>query len=376
MKLSVDHDVFADAVTWNARTIPNRPAIPVLAGMRFVAEEDGRISLGSRDSDVTSHITFDGDVQDPGDILVNGKLLAEIARALPNNKVNLTVDGGKLEIKAGSAQFSIKTMAREDYSELPQMPPVIGTVDGAEWERAVSQVSIAASHDATLPLLLSICIEIDGDTISLMATDRFRLTLRTITWEPKESDISARILVPAARLLDVAKSYASSGRLELSLDQEGGTAMLGISAAGRQNMIQLIDGEYPQVRALFPEEVNGNVVMNRTEFLDAIKRARLVVEKDAAVKCSLSESSVTVEAGHGDKAQASETMEAQLEGEDITIFFSPEYLQAGFAVIEEENVRISFTTASKPVIMVGQDNDGKVNDSFKLLLMPIRTFVS
>ncbi|QOQ39705.1 DNA polymerase III subunit beta [Trueperella pecoris] len=374
MKISVDHDIFTDAVTWASRTIPNRPANAVLAGIYMKAHEDGTLSMGARDSDISSHITIEADVADAGEVLVNGKLLAEISRSLPHQTIELEKDGGKFEISCGNSHFTLKTMATEDYTELPAMPPVIGTVDGAEWEKAVSQVTIAASNDDTLPMLVSVCIEIEGDQISLMATDRYRLAIRDLGWAPVKSDISTRILVRASRLLDVAKALGSSGPIEISLQDQGMGALIGFSAGGRQNTMQLIDGEYPQVRSLFPTEVNGHVEMNRLEILDAIKRSRLVVEKNAAVRLSFSEGEVVLEAGQGDNAQVSEILQATLEGEDLKMAFNPVFLQEGFSVIDTPTVRLSFTHPTKPAVVTAQDKDGNVNDDFRLLLMPIRTF--
>lgn len=342
--------------------------------MKLVAGEDGSISLGSRDSDITSHVDIQADVEEAGDVLVNGKLLADIVRALPNKPIDITLDGTRLQIECGSSLFSMKTMTTDDYAELPQMPPGVGTVDGATWQEAVSQVTIAASNDDTLPMLVSVCIEIEGDSISLMATDRYRLAVRDLSWTPTDSTMSTRILVRASRLLDVAKALGSAGPIEVSLQEEGGSTLIGFSAGGRQNTIQLIDGEYPQVRSLFPTEVAGHVIINRTSLLDAIKRSRLVVEKNSAVRLSFTKGEVVLEAGHGDNAQASEALEADLTGEDIKMAFNPVFLQEGLSVIPEESVRLSFTQPTKPATLMGEDEKDGANESFKLLLMPIRTF--
>ncbi|MCI7305856.1 MAG: DNA polymerase III subunit beta [Trueperella sp.] len=375
MKFSVDHKEFTDAVTWASRTIPSRPVQAILAGIHIVAEEDGTVTMGTRDADVSSQITINSaNVIVAGEVLVNGKLLAEISRSLPDETIEIEKDGGKFDISCGRSHFTLKTMATEDYSDLPPMPPVIGKVDGAQWEKAVSQVTIAASNDDTLPMLVSVCIEIEGDQISLMATDRYRLAIRDLTWAPAQPDFSTRILVRASRLLDVAKALGTVADVEISLQDEGMGALIGFSAGDRQNTIQLIDGEYPQVRSLFPTEVNGHVELDRLEILDAIKRSRLVTEKNAAVRLSFSEGEVVMEAGQGDNAQVSEVLPATLEGEDIKMAFNPIFLQEGFAVINEPTVRLSFTHPTKPAVVTAQDKDGNVEDDFRLLLMPIRTF--
>ncbi|AZQ77540.1 MAG: DNA polymerase III subunit beta [Flaviflexus sp.] len=376
MELRVERDVLADAVTWAAKTIPSRPAIPVLAGIKLVADGEGVLRVSAYDPETTALVEAEASVDTPGECLVNGRILADICRALPNRPVDLTLDGTKLEVVCGNARFSLHSMALDEYPALPDTPDVIGTVDGAEWLEAVTQVSSAASHDETLPLLVSVCVEIDGENITLMATDRYRLAVRELTWSPAKTDVSDRILVKASRLSDIAKSYGSAGQISLTLDEVGNAKMIGFESVGRENTSRLIDGDYPQVRSLFPKEINGYAVVSRTELLEAIKRSRIVVERNAAVRLSFTEGQVTVEAGQGgDSAQAKEVLQASLNGEDIAMAFNPSYLQDALAVTTSDYVRISFTHASKPAVVSAQEELGG-DDSldFRVLLMPIRAF--
>ena len=375
MKLRVEHDVFADAVSWVARTIPSRPSLPVLAGMKIEADKDGVVALSSYDPDISSHAVIEAAVDEPGTTLVHGRLLSDFARALPNKPIDMELKGAKLEVVCGSSHISMQSMPLEDYPSPPPMPEVSGVVDGALWQETVAQVVTAASSDDTLPLLVSVCIEIEGKTMSLMATDRYRLAVRDLTWEPSNEDASHRILVRASRLSDIAKALGSVGKVELAIDNSGRTGMIGFSAAGRHNVARLIDGEYPQVRNLFPSEATGYAVIGRQEMLDAIKRARLVVEKNSAVRLSFSEGQVILEAGQGDNAQTSEALEATLHGEDIVMAFNPSFLQEGLGATSAPYVRLSFTSASKPAVLTAQpDIDGEDDQELRLLLMPIRTY--
>lgn len=375
MKLRVEHDVFADAVSWVARTIPSRPSLPVLAGMKIEADKDGVVALSSYDPDISSHAVIEAAVDEPGTTLVHGRLLSDFARALPNKPIDMELKGAKLEVVCGSSHISMQSMPLEDYPSPPPMPEISGVVDGALWQETVAQVVTAASSDDTLPLLVSVCIEIEGKTMSLMATDRYRLAVRDLTWEPSNEDASHRILVRASRLSDIAKALGSVGKVELAIDNSGRTGMIGFSAAGRHNVARLIDGEYPQVRNLFPSEATGYAVIGRQEMLDAIKRARLVVEKNSAVRLSFSEGQVILEAGQGDNAQTSEALEATLHGEDIVMAFNPSFLQEGLGATSAPYVRLSFTSASKPAVLTAQPEiDGEDDQEFRLLLMPIRTY--
>lgn len=374
MRINVAKELFTDAVSWVARTIPNRPAVPVLAGMKIVATDDGQVSLGSRDSDVTSHVDIAGEVEETGEILVNGKLLADICRALPDKPIDFSTDGNKVDIECGAAHFSMKTMTMDDYTELHDMPPIVGEVDGADWQQAVEQVAIAASNDDTLPMLVSICLEITGDTITLMATDRYRLAVKTINWKPQNPDISQRILVRASRLTDIAKALGSAGPVQIALNDENAPTLIGFAAAGRQNTVQLIDGDYPQVLSLFPESVEGYAVLERSDLSEAIKRARLVVERNSAVRLAFTEGELVLDAGQGDAAQASEALAAHVNGKDITMAFNPTFLQDGIGVMSEDFVRLSYTQESKPAVLTQENKDSEIDESFRLLLMPIRTY--
>lgn len=376
MKLRVERDVLADAVTWAARTIPSRPAIPVLAGIKLVASSEGTLQVSAYDPEMTSLVECEATVDEAGQTLVNGRILADICRSLPNRPVDMTLNGSKLDLVCGNARFSLHAMMLDEYPALPETPEIIGTVDSAEWLEAVSQVSTAASHDETLPLLVSVCIEIDGENMTLLATDRYRLAVRELTWSPANPDVSDRILVRASRLTDIAKAYGSAGKINISVDELGGAKILGFDAVGRQNTTRLIDGDYPQVRSLFPKEVNGHAIVSRTEMLEAIKRSKIVVERNSAVRLSFSEGEVTVEAGQGgDNAQAKEVLQANLVGEDISMAFNPSYLQDSLSVTNAPYVRISFTHPTKPAVLSAQEElEGDDSLEFRVLLMPIRAF--
>lgn len=376
MELRVERDVLADAVTWAAKTIPSRPAIPVLAGIKLVADSEGTLQVSAYDPETTALIETEASVDTAGECLVNGRILADICRSLPNRPVDLKMDGTKLEVVCGNARFSLHSMALDEYPSLPATSDVIGTVDGAEWLEAVAQVSSAASNDETLPILVSVCLEIDGENITLMATDRYRLAVRELTWNPAKTDVSDRILVKASRLLDIAKSYGSAGQISLAVDESGAAKMVGFDAVGRESTSRLIDGDYPQVRSLFPKDINGYAVISRVELLEAIKRSRIVVERNSAVRLSFAEGEVTVEAGQGgDSAQAKEVLQASLNGENITMAFNPSYLQDALTVTSAPYVRISFTHSTKPAVVSAQEEVGG-DDSldFRVLLMPIRAF--
>jgi DNA polymerase-3 subunit beta len=209
MKFSVDRDVLADAVAWTARAVPSRPPTPVLAGVRIEAERGGVVRLASFDYEVSAKAEFAAQVENEGVALVSGRLLREIANALPHKPVVFSLDGTKVSVTCGASRFTLATMPVDQYPNLPELPEQSGTVDGKEFETAVVQVASAASRDETLPILTGVRVEIEGSNISLLATDRYRLALRELKWKPSVSNVSAVALVRAKTLVETAKALGS-----------------------------------------------------------------------------------------------------------------------------------------------------------------------
>lgn len=373
MKFRVERDVLADAVTWTARSLPTRPPVPVLAGVRLEAEADGSLHLSSFDYEVSARATVAADVAEPGVVLVSGRLLAEISRSLPDKPVDLALDGTKVTVTCGASRFSLLTMPVEEYPNLPAMPAAAGTVDGDLLTHAVAQVTVAASRDDTLPLLTGVRMEMEGEKLTLLATDRYRLALRELVWRPVSPAVSQVALVRARTLTDVAKTLGSSGEVTVALSDAGGVDLIGFEVGGRRTTSLLVDGDYPPVRRLFPDETPIHAVVDRQALVDATKRVALVAERNTPVRLSFSDGQVQLDAGQGDDAQASEAIEATLVGDEISVAFNPAYLLDGLGAIDTPFVRLAFTHPTKPVEFTGQaEASGDDVRDYRYLLVPIR----
>jgi DNA polymerase-3 subunit beta len=380
VKFRVERDVLADAVAWAARSLPVRPSAPVLAGLLIETQNDGSngLMLSTFDYETSARATVPADVSDEGRALVSGRLLADICRSLPNKPVEMTIDGAKVSLTCGSARFSLQTMPVEEYPSLPDMPQATGTVRSDVFAAAVAQAVTAAGRDDMLPVLTGVRIEIEGSDIALLATDRFRLSLRELTWEPGATDASAAALVPARVLADTAKSLTAGTEVTIALSSGGaGEGIIGFegSAGGgvRRTTTRLLDGEFPKVRTLFPSEQTTIARVDRATLVEAVKRVSLVAERNTAVQLAFADGMLTLDAGSGDEALATEQIDAQVKGDDITTGFNPQFLLDGLTALEHPVVEMAFTQASKPAVMAGVESlDGEADLSFRYLLMPRR----
>jgi DNA polymerase III subunit beta len=377
VKIQVERDVLADAVAWTARALPARPTVPVLAGMRLQAGDD--LTLSSFDYDVSAQATIPVITEEEGSALVSGRLLAEISRSLPGRPVQIASEGGKAVLTCGSATFTLLTMPEEEYPALPEMPPAAGTVGSDAFASAVSQSATAAGRDDTLPALTGVRIEIEGDTLTLISTDRYRLAVRELRWTPARPDLSAAVLVPARALAETARSLTSGAEVAIALalpgdgtDGAGGDGMIGFEGGGRQATTRLLGGEFPRHQALLPSHANYTAELATPLLAEAVKRVALVAERNTAVRLAFTPGQLVLEAGTGDEAQAVEVLEASFDGDDeLSIAFNPQYLLDGLTAIDSDTVRISFTEAGKPALITGKPSpDGQTD--YRYLLMPIR----
>ncbi|BDZ62403.1 beta sliding clamp [Demequina sediminis] len=372
MKFTVERDVLADAVAWTSRAVPARPPVPVLAGVRITADTEGTVRLASFDYEVSARGEFPAEVDQSGEVLVSGRLLREIANALPHKPVTLSLEGTKVSVTCGASRFTLATMPVDQYPSLPELPEQSGTIDGATLQQAVAQVTSAASRDETLPILTGVRVEIEGSHISLLATDRYRLALRELEWKPSKSDISAVALVRAKTLGDTAKALGA-GEVTVALSSGQGLDLIGFEAGGLVTTSLLMDGDYPAVRRLFPESSPITATVRTQDIIDATRRVALVAERNSSVRLAFAEGEVTLDAGQSDDAQASEALTAALEGEPITVAFNPQYLLDGLTALGSEYVRFGFTQETKPVEFVGvKEPGGEIAADFRYLLVPIR----
>ena len=380
MKFRVERDVFADAVAWAARSLPVRPSAPVLAGL-LIEASDGGLVLSSFDYETSARATVKAEVSDEGTCLVSGRLLADICRSLPHKPIDVSLTGAKVELTCGAGRFSLQTMPVEDYPTLPEMPSASGTVNSTDFAHAVSQAVTAAGRDDMLPVLTGVRIEIEGDTMSLLATDRFRLSHRELGWNPQETDASMAALVPAKVLGDTAKSL-TGGEVTISLAAGGtGEGIIGFQygdeeSGTRRTTTRLLDGEFPKVRSLFPSQHLTVAKVNKQELIDTVKRVALVAERNSAVQLKFADGEVVLDSSSGDEAQATEAITAEIDGDEIMTGFNPQYLLDGLTALDGEVVDLAFTQANKPVVISA--TDAAADDSrgrgagFRYLLMPRR----
>jgi DNA polymerase III subunit beta len=424
MRFVVERDVLAEAVAWVARSLPSRPVLPILSGLLLQAAPDG-LTLSCFDYEVSARIHVEADVAEPGVALVPGRLLAEIARSLPGHPVEVD-DTDDVTVTCGPASFSLVTLPVGEYPRLPELPRLAGTVDGGVFAIAIGQVTPAASRDDTLPVITGVNVEIDGDVITMVATDRYRLAIRELAWSPARAGTRSTLLVPAKTLADAARMMAPGVPVRImtrGADRSGSArsgqgghgddadpaeslraadAMIGFESGGRRLTTRLIAGEYIKYSSKFPADFGSCADMPAARLAEAVRRVALVAERGSSVRLSFEPGRVTIEAGTKGQARARESVAAEFSGDESAIAFSPQYLQDGLAAAltaaavtppdakdakdpdpdgssppEEGRIRLQFTSPTKPALITGSPKLGDESaPDYRYLVVPLRALAS
>lgn len=375
MRFTVNRDVFSEAVSFAAKLLPQRPTQPLLSGVLVEAHE-GQLTLSTFDYETSARTTVVADILEGGRALVSGRLLGEIAQRLPNADVEVSLVETRVQLRCGSASFSLPAMPVEEYPQIPRIDTVSGVVPADVFAEAVAQVSLAASKDDVTPVITGVQFEVSQDSLTLTATDRYRVATRRIDWEARENGEELTALVPSKVVVEVGKTFAGSGTLQIAIVKDGDRELIAFTGDNKTVTSLLIKGNYPPVGRLFPEQVDNYAVLATGDLVEAVGRVGLVLEREAALRFTFVEGQVTLEAAGSESAQAVETVDAHLFGDDMVVSLKPQFLLDGLRSTHSGFARIGFTrteNASKPgpVLITSQrSRDDAAEESFRYLLQP------
>lgn len=364
MKVSFIKSAIAQAVAATSPVVPAKPSIPTLRGILIAVTGDTATFSAS---DGQSHIitTAGCETDEDGTILIPGRLLANIVNQLPEKVVTLDVSDQEVHVSCGRSTFKIPAMTVDDYPPLPETPDVAGDISGHTFTNAISAVKHSASSDDTLPMLTGVRIEAEGDTITLVTTDRFRLSTRKIGWGGE----NFTALVDAKGLSDAAKIVGSQPA-KILFDGH----RFGVHVEGTTFITRIIDADFPKWRALVAKTSTSAAHVGRRALVDAVKRVTMVNPTDPRVMFNVEQGRITVGSIESDGGSASEIIDCDLDGEPISISFNGKYVQDAVSGFDGDRVLLTMTDEKRPGTFWDDTSvdEGAVPDSGDLtLVMPV-----
>ena len=376
MKFEVNKDVFSEAVSFAVKLLPQRTTLPILSGVLITVEDD-TVTISSFDYEVSAKTKVAASVDTPGQVIVSGRLLSEIAQRLPEDSVTLSLSGTSVSVVSGSAKFTLATMPVEEYPNLPEVEGVSGSVSGEEFSQAVGQVAPAASSDDVTPVITGVLLDVSSSALVMMATDRYRVAAKELSWSGGSVAAEGlQALIPSRTLAEIGKTFAHTSHLTITLSVGGERELVAFSSDQRTVTTLLIKGSFPPVQKLFPETTPDYAVVSTQDLIEATRRVALVLEREAPLRYSLSADGVALEALGSDQAQASEEINGHLVGKECVVSLKPQFLIDGLAATHSEFVRVSFTHTDNPnkpgpVLLTAQKSqDGDASEGYRYLLQP------
>ncbi|MFC1428549.1 DNA polymerase III subunit beta [Streptacidiphilus sp. N1-12] len=393
MKLQIQGRDLADLVAAAARALPGRPPVPVLAGLLLTADPvRSTLTVAGTDWEVSTQSTGPADIKEPGTVLVSGRLLTDIAQALPKAAtLGLNATGPRMLLTGDGARFTLPTLPVEEYPALPAIPPVTGGVDGQQLADAVAQVVVAAATDTAVPVLTAIHITVDlpARRLTLAATDRYRMAIRHLPLEAADppalpsvhvdhkkktkNPVLPGVLWPARSLAAAVRLTVDQERVQVSLGDDLGA----LSAPGTEFTTRLMSGDFPNWRNHLPQDADNTVTATTGQLLEVVQRVALVTTTGQAVRMELDADKQLLRlfAGSGDDAQAVDTIAADITGPEahgLQAAFNPGFLATALKAQHHGKVRIHLSEPHRPCLITGVTADGEADDTYLTILMPIR----
>jgi DNA polymerase-3 subunit beta len=366
MKLSVSRDSLSGALQLVGRAVSTRGTLPSLGGILVIAA-DGALTLRATDMELALTSTLDDvKTEQDGTVLLPGRLFADVVRSLPPGEVSLELRSEQrdVEIAGGGARFHLRTLPADDFPRLPELEGETVKLPGAPLAQTIDLVARAASRDEVRPILTGVLLQAEGNTLTMVATDSYRLSVKHTELEsPVSQTLEAN--VPARALRELARIISAEGADEVEISLPRNQAVFRV--AGVVLSSRLIEGQFPSWRQLIPEAFEHDVRLPREEFLEITRRISQLAQRNAPLRLAFAEGELTVAAETPDIGDASEGMPAPYSGEPLEIAFNPQFLVEGVESVPTEQVAIQLSSPLRPGLLRPVDGD-----DFSYLVMPIR----
>jgi DNA polymerase-3 subunit beta len=363
MKITCSKDELSRALLVVGRAVSTRAAVQVLGGVLIRAGAGG-LELAATDMELSLRLSVECEVEGEGAVVAPGRLLVDMARLLPEGEVVLAhnPDRGVLEVGCGSASYKLNTYSAEDFPKLPDVEAVqTFVVERGALLETVSRVARSASRDESRPVLTGILVRFEGGRLVMAATDSYRLSVKETELSGAEAaDLEA--IVPARALTELGRIASDAEEIRVGVQENH----VVFGAGDVWLTTRRIDGQFPNYKQLIPETFEHEVALPREEFLEVVRRASVMAQRNSPLRLSFAEGEVTVSAQTQDVGEAKETLPVPFTGEPLEIGFNPEFLRDGLESVEAEEVALQLISPLRPGLIRSHE------ESFAYLIMPIR----
>ena len=344
-----------------SRAVSTRGAVQVLGGVHLQAES-GTLTLAATDMELSLRAKVEGEVAGEGAVVAPGRLLTDLVRLLPADTVTLAFEEGEavLVVTSGSHSSRLNVYSAEDFPRLPPVEVPLHTIAAKALLGTIDKVARAASRDESRPVLTGILVRFDGDTLTMAATDSYRLAVKETKLE--ESGPSLEAIIPARALQELSRLAAGADTVQLGVHENH----VVFHAGDAWLTSRRIDGQFPSYEQLLPETFEAEIAVRREDLLEVVRRASVLAQRNAPLRLRFAEGELAIAAQSQDVGEARESLPIEYAGERLEIGFNPEFLRDGLEAIAAESVEVKLINPLRPGLLASP------TESFSYLIMPIR----
>lgn len=365
MKFNTLKESFLKGINTVSKAINSKTAIPALSNILIVSE-DNNIKVTASDLHITITAKIGADIEKAGSITVPGKLLTSFVSQLSTEKVTCELDGENFKVLTPKVKSSFATISVEEYPGVEILHEgKLLKVKTADLSKALQHVQFVPALSDSRPVLTGIYIKISNNILTLAATDGFRMAEYTLPVQSGEIETSC--IIPAKAFSDIAKTFCAEEE-EMDIYINTDKNVLGLKIKDMEAQIRMIDGDYPNYRAIIPAEFSNRAELDRSSLGNGIKLASIFSKDyDNMIKISQTTSAVEIKSQPTESGSNSSQVDGTFTGTDLDIAFNAKYMIDLVNNIPAEKVIVESNESLKPVAFKSSDNE-----NFIYIVMPMR----
>lgn len=349
------------------RGVSSRPQMPILSGVLLKAENN-EVSLISTDLEISFWLRLSAKVEEEGEVVVPAKLFSELVSGFPAGSVTLSVEKHIVKIEVDGIISEIVGQSADDFPSIPRANKSQIVIRAGDFRQKIDRVCVSAARDDTRPVLTGVLWEIDGEKVSLVATDGYRLSVDRIFLSKTDLEKEVRLILPARSLQEISKMLGETGVGDFSLEFDKGNQQVIFKVGEIEVTSRLIAGEFPPYQQIMPNTYSSRAVFGKLEILEGVKRASLFARDNAnIIKLQMENEGVTVRAESSQIGTSVSKMVATTEGNGLTVAFNARYLLDYLASCTSEKVVWETEGELKPSVFRNEDEE-----TWTQVIMPVR----
>ena len=340
-----------------------------LPGAIYMTTKNGQVELQGNDFELGIRLTIDGDIKEPGTLVVGSRYFQELIRKLPVDTIELykPEDGNSLTITSGSSEFNLVTLHPDDFSLVEQIHDQDHVnIDSFAMKELIDLTNYAAATDEDRPVFTGALLEIKENEVTMVATDTHRMAVKKITID-EPATTPMRAIIPTKTLAEVSRLLPTDNPAMINIIWNRTQIVFNFESI--YIISRLIEGTYPEYEKVIPSQFDSSAVIDRREFAGAVDRVSLLA-KDISynvIRYDWAESNVTLSTQNTEIGMAKEDVAVEFKGTPFTISFNGRYISDILRHSTGDNIHL-FLKQNGPVV-IRQDN----NPNYTYVVTPVRT---